>query len=164
RRRHGREPQPVRGARGRRDRSGVARPSADRTPARPPPRRDLHVAHRAELRPARPRPGARARGGARLVSEAGQWFESDPLWFKRAVFYEIHTRGFFDASQDGSGDLRGIQEKLDYPQWLGIDCIWPLPMYASPLRDGGYDISDYYAVHPDYGTVEDFKSLVDAAH
>jgi maltose alpha-D-glucosyltransferase/alpha-amylase len=92
------------------------------------------------------------------------WFESDPLWFKRAVFYEIHTRGFFDASQDGSGDLRGIQEKLDYLQWLGIDCIWLLPMYASPLRDGGYDISDYYAVHPDYGTVEDFKSLVDAAH
>jgi maltose alpha-D-glucosyltransferase / alpha-amylase len=96
------------------------------------------------------------------VSE--HWFESDPLWFKRAVFYEIHTRGFFDASQDGSGDLRGIQEKLDYLQWLGVDCIWLLPMYASPLRDGGYDISDYFAVHPDYGTVEDFKALVDAAH
>jgi maltose alpha-D-glucosyltransferase / alpha-amylase len=96
------------------------------------------------------------------VSE--HWFESDPLWFKRAVFYEIHTRGFFDASQDGSGDLRGINEKLDYLQWLGIDCIWLLPMYPSPLRDGGYDISDYFSVHPDYGTVEDFKSLVDAAH
>ena len=92
------------------------------------------------------------------------WFESDPLWFKRAVFYEIHSRGFFDANQDGSGDLRGIQEKLDYLQWLGIDCIWLLPMYASPLRDGGYDIADFFAVHPDYGSVEDFKSLVDAAH
>jgi maltose alpha-D-glucosyltransferase/alpha-amylase len=92
------------------------------------------------------------------------WFESDPLWFKRAVFYEIHIRGFFDANQDGSGDLRGIQEKLDYLQWLGIDCIWLLPMFASPLRDGGYDIADYFAVHPDYGTVEDFKALVDAAH
>jgi maltose alpha-D-glucosyltransferase/alpha-amylase len=96
------------------------------------------------------------------VSE--HWFESDPLWFKRAVFYEIHTRGFFDASQDGSGDLRGIQEKLDYLQWLGIDCIWLLPMYPSPLRDGGYDISDYFGVHEHYGTVEDFKSLVDSAH
>jgi maltose alpha-D-glucosyltransferase / alpha-amylase len=93
-----------------------------------------------------------------------QWFESDPLWFKRAVFYEIHIRGFFDSNDDGSGDLRGIQEKLDYLQWLGVDCIWLLPMYASPLRDGGYDISDYYAIHPDYGTVDDFKSLVEAAH
>ena len=61
--------------------------------------------------------------------EAGQWFESDPLWFKRAVFYEIHIRGFFDSDDNGSGDLRGIQEKLDYLQWLGIDCIWLLPMY-----------------------------------
>jgi maltose alpha-D-glucosyltransferase/alpha-amylase len=92
------------------------------------------------------------------------WFERDPLWFKRAVFYEIHTRGFFDANQDGSGDLRGIAEKLDYLQWLGIDCIWLLPMYASPLRDGGYDIANFFDVHPDYGTVEDFKSLVDGAH
>jgi len=92
------------------------------------------------------------------------WFERDPLWFKRAVFYEIHTRGFFDSNQDGSGDLRGIAEKLDYLQWLGIDCIWLLPMYPSPLRDGGYDISNFFDVHPDYGTVEDFKALVDGAH
>ena len=93
-----------------------------------------------------------------------QWFESDPLWFKRAVFYEIHIRGFFDSNDDGSGDLRGIQEKLDYLQWLGVDCIWLLPMYASPLRDGGYDIADFYSIHPDYGTVDDFRSLVEAAH
>lgn len=95
---------------------------------------------------------------------APQWFESDPLWFKRAVFYEIHTRGFFDSNDDGSGDLRGIQDKLDYLQWLGVDCIWLLPMYASPLRDGGYDVADFFQVHPDYGTVEDFRSLVEAAH
>ncbi len=93
-----------------------------------------------------------------------QWFESDPLWFKRAVFYEIHIRGFFDSNDDGSGDLRGIQDKLDYLQWLGVDCIWLLPMYASPLRDGGYDIADFYAIHPDYGTVDDFRNLVEAAH
>jgi maltose alpha-D-glucosyltransferase/alpha-amylase len=98
------------------------------------------------------------------MSEAGQWFESDPLWFKRAVFYEVHLRGFFDGSGNGSGDLRGLTDKLDYLQWLGIDCIWLLPMYPSPLRDGGYDISDYCAVHPDYGSVADFETLVEAAH
>jgi maltose alpha-D-glucosyltransferase / alpha-amylase len=95
---------------------------------------------------------------------AGQWFESDPLWFKRAVFYEIHIRGFFDSNDDGAGDLRGIQDKLDYLQWLGVDVIWLLPMYASPLRDGGYDIADFFQIHPDYGVVDDFHNLVEAAH
>ena len=94
---------------------------------------------------------------------SGHWFESDPLWFKRAVFYEIHLRGFFDANADGSGDFRGLTEKLDYLQWLGIDCIWLLPMYASPLRDGGYDIADYLTVHPDYGTIEDVRAFMEAA-
>jgi maltose alpha-D-glucosyltransferase/alpha-amylase len=98
------------------------------------------------------------------LSEGGQWFESDPLWFKRAVFYEVHLRGFFDGNDDGSGDLRGLTEKLDYLQWLGVDCVWLLPMYPSPLRDGGYDISDFFSVHPDYGTVDDFRALVEAAH
>jgi maltose alpha-D-glucosyltransferase / alpha-amylase len=98
------------------------------------------------------------------VNEAGHWFESDPLWFKHAVFYEIHVRGFFDGNADGMGDLRGVTEKLDYLEWLGIDCIWLLPMYPSPLRDGGYDIADFYDIHPDYGTVEDFRAFVDAAH
>jgi maltose alpha-D-glucosyltransferase / alpha-amylase len=98
------------------------------------------------------------------TAEPGHWFEREPLWFKRAVFYEIHLRGFFDANGDGSGDFRGLAEKLDYLQWLGVDCIWLLPMYASPLRDGGYDIADFYAVHPDYGTVEDVRMLLEAAH
>jgi len=81
-----------------------------------------------------------------------QWFERDPLWFKRAVFYEVHIRGFFDGNDDGAGDFRGLIEKLDYLQWLGVDCIWLLPMYPSPLRDGGYDIADFFGIHPDYGT------------
>jgi maltose alpha-D-glucosyltransferase/alpha-amylase len=98
------------------------------------------------------------------TTRPGHWFESDPLWFKRAVFYEIHLRGFFDGNADGSGDFRGLTDKLDYLQWLGIDCIWLLPFYASPLRDGGYDIADFYAVHPDYGTIEDVRATIEAAH
>ncbi|HSS72198.1 MAG TPA: maltose alpha-D-glucosyltransferase [Gaiellaceae bacterium] len=98
------------------------------------------------------------------MTESGHWFESDPLWFKRAVFYEIHIRGFFDGNDDGAGDFRGLIEKLDYLQWLGIDCIWLLPMYSSPLRDGGYDIADFFVIHEDYGTVDDFRLFVEAAH
>jgi maltose alpha-D-glucosyltransferase / alpha-amylase len=88
----------------------------------------------------------------------------DPEWFKHAIFYEVLTRGFSDANNDGTGDIRGIIEKLDYLEWLGIDCIWLLPFYESPLRDGGYDISDYYAVLPEFGTVDDMAELLDAAH
>jgi maltose alpha-D-glucosyltransferase/alpha-amylase len=95
---------------------------------------------------------------------APQWFGADPLWFKRAVFYEIHIRGYADGNADGIGDFVGLTEKLDYLQWLGIDCIWLLPMYPSPLRDGGYDISDFYSIHPDYGTIDDFRTFIDAAH
>jgi len=95
---------------------------------------------------------------------ASNWFESDPLWFKHAVFYEIHLRGFFDSNGDGSGDLPGLTEKLDYLEWLGIDCIWLLPMYDSPLRDGGYDIADFYAMHNDYGNMSDVRDFLDAAH
>jgi maltose alpha-D-glucosyltransferase / alpha-amylase len=89
---------------------------------------------------------------------------SDPTWYKDAVFYEIYVRGFYDSNADGIGDFRGLTEKLDYLKWLGVDCLWLLPMYASPLRDGGYDISDYYSILPEYGTLEDFKKFLDAAH
>jgi maltose alpha-D-glucosyltransferase/alpha-amylase len=99
-----------------------------------------------------------------VPTESGQWFEADPLWFKRACFYEIHIRGFADGNDDGKGDFRGLTDKLDYLQWLGIDCIWLLPMYPSPLRDGGYDIADFYSIHSDYGTVDDFQTFVEAAH
>jgi maltose alpha-D-glucosyltransferase/alpha-amylase len=88
----------------------------------------------------------------------------NPLWFKDAVFYEVYVRGFYDSNGDGIGDFNGLIEKLDYLQWLGIDCIWLLPMYQSPLRDGGYDISDYYAILPEYGTLDDFKRFLNAAH
>ncbi len=92
------------------------------------------------------------------------WFEAEPLWFKTAVFYEIHLRGFYDGDGDGSGDFRGLTDKLDYLQWLGVDCIWLLPMYQSPLRDGGYDIADFFAVHEDYGVTEDVRRFIDEAH
>jgi len=88
----------------------------------------------------------------------------DPLWFKRAIFYEVLVRGFRDSNDDGTGDIRGLTEKLDYLEWLGIDCLWLLPFYDSPLRDGGYDIRDYYAVLPEYGTVEDVAELLERAH
>ena len=88
----------------------------------------------------------------------------DPQWFKDAIFYEVYVRGFYDSNADGIGDFRGLTEKLDYLQWLGIDCIWLLPVYPSPLKDGGYDISDYYDILPEFGTLEDFKKFVNAAH
>jgi maltose alpha-D-glucosyltransferase/alpha-amylase len=89
---------------------------------------------------------------------------ADPLWYKRAVFYEVLIRGFADSNNDGTGDLRGLTERLDYLSWLGIDCVWLLPIYASPLRDGGYDISDFLSVLPDYGDLGDFVVLVEEAH
>lgn len=89
---------------------------------------------------------------------------NDPLWYKNAIFYELHIRAFSDSNGDGKGDLPGIIPRLDYLKELGVDCIWLLPMFASPLKDDGYDIADYYNIHPDYGTVEDFKKLVDEAH
>ena len=92
------------------------------------------------------------------------WFASQPLWFKTAVFYEVYVRGFHDSNGDGHGDIRGLIEKLEYLEWLGIDCLWLLPVYPSPMRDGGYDIADFYSVHPDYGDVEDLKALIDSAH
>jgi len=88
----------------------------------------------------------------------------DPLWYKRAVFYEVLIRGFSDSDGDGTGDIRGLTDKLDYLHWLGIDCVWLLPIYESPLRDGGYDISDFMKVLPEFGDLGDFVRLVDEAH
>ncbi len=88
----------------------------------------------------------------------------DPRWFKNAVFYEIPVRAFSDWNGDGIGDFRGLIDKLDYLQWLGVDCIWLLPFYPSPLRDDGYDIADFRSVSADYGTLEDFRELLDEAH
>jgi len=88
----------------------------------------------------------------------------DPYWYKRAVFYEVLVRGFADSNGDGTGDLKGLTSKLDYLSWLGIDCIWLLPIFQSPLRDGGYDISDYFSILPEFGDLGDFVQLVDQAH
>jgi maltose alpha-D-glucosyltransferase/alpha-amylase len=88
----------------------------------------------------------------------------DPLWYKDAVIYETHVRSFFDSNDDGIGDLRGLVQKLDYLQDLGVSCLWLLPLFPSPLRDDGYDISDYKGIHPDYGSLDDFRELVAAAH
>jgi len=88
----------------------------------------------------------------------------DPLWYKKAVFYEAYVRSFRDSDADGYGDFRGFTEKLDYIEWLGVDCIWLLPFYQSPLRDGGYDISDFYSILPEYGNLNDFVEFVEAAH
>lgn len=86
------------------------------------------------------------------------------MWYKNAVFYQISVRAFKDSDGDGYGDLRGIREKLDYLQTLGVDCIWLMPIYPSPLRDDGYDIADYYNIADTYGTLDDFKDLIKAAH
>src|SRR5262245_34160978 len=88
----------------------------------------------------------------------------DPLWYKDAIFYELHIRAFYDSNGDGVGDFRGATQKLDYLQDLGITCIWLLPFYQSPLKDDGYDVADYYQVHPAYGTLQDFCSFISAAH
>lgn len=88
----------------------------------------------------------------------------DPEWFKRAVFYEVLVRSFQDSNGDGVGDLQGLTSKLDYLQWLGVDCLWLPPFFASPLRDGGYDVADYKSVLPEFGDLADFMEFVDAAH
>ena len=98
--------------------------------------------------PAQPRPG----------------LDDDPQWYQTAVFYQVLLRAYSDSDASGSGDLRGLMENLDYLAWLGIDCLWIPPFYPSPLRDGGYDVSDYTAVAGEYGTIEDFTELVQVAH
>ncbi|HEX4442531.1 MAG TPA: maltose alpha-D-glucosyltransferase [Galbitalea sp.] len=88
----------------------------------------------------------------------------DTEWYRRAVFYEVMVRSFVDSNGDGSGDLSGLISRLDYLQWLGIDALWLPPIYQSPLRDGGYDVSDFRTILPEFGTVEEFRELVRRAH
>lgn len=85
-------------------------------------------------------------------------------WYEDAVFYELYIRAYGDGDGDGHGDFRGAIERLDHIQSLGVDCIWIMPMYPSPLKDDGYDVADYMGIHPDYGTLADFKAFLDAAH
>ena len=89
---------------------------------------------------------------------------SDPLWYKDAVIYQVHVKSYYDSNSDGYGDIPGLIEKLDYIQDLGVNCIWMLPFYPSPLRDDGYDIADYEGINPIYGNIEDFKRLITEAH
>ncbi len=88
----------------------------------------------------------------------------DPLWYKDAIIYQLHVNAFGDSSQDGFGDFRGLIQRLDYLQELGVDTLWLMPFYPSPLRDDGYDISDYQNVHPDYGTLADCRAFIHEAH
>ncbi len=88
----------------------------------------------------------------------------DVLWYKRAIIYQAHVRTFYDSNGDGVGDFPGLDQKLDYLAELGINTIWLMPFFPSPLRDDGYDISDYYSVHSSYGTLEDFRGFLGSAH
>ena len=90
--------------------------------------------------------------------------ERDPFWYKSGVIYEVHVRAFFDGDGDGMGDFRGLTEKLDYIKDLGVTAVWLLPFYPSPLKDDGYDIADYFNIHPMYGTLNDFKTFLREAH
>ncbi len=85
---------------------------------------------------------------------------ADPLWYKDAIIYELHVRAFSDGAGDGMGDFRGLTQKLDYLQDLGVTALWLLPFMPSPWRDDGYDISDYTDVHPSYGTLRDFQTFL----
>jgi len=84
---------------------------------------------------------------------------NNPLWYKDAIFYELYIRAFADGNGDGHGDLAGLITRLDYLQDLGVDYLWLLPMYPSPLLDDGYDIADYANIHPDYGTLQDLSLI-----
>src|SRR5256885_4644020 len=88
----------------------------------------------------------------------------DALWYKDAIIYELHVKTFADSDGDGIGDFRGLIEKLDYLQELGITAVWLLPFYPSPLKDDGYDIADYFGVNRNYGTLDDFRAFLAEAH
>ena len=90
--------------------------------------------------------------------------DPDLLWYKDVVIYQVHVKSFFDSNDDGYGDFAGLIDKLDYIQDLGVDCIWLLPFYPSPLRDDGYDIADYEGINPVYGDRRDFRNFIREAH
>ncbi|KPJ86270.1 MAG: alpha-amylase [Spirochaetes bacterium DG_61] len=98
------------------------------------------------------------------MSEELRELENDPHWYKDAIIYQLHVKAFRDTNASGMGDFRGLMEKLDYLEGLGITALWILPFYPSPGKDDGYDISDYFNVLPDYGTLRDFRTFLKAAH
>ncbi len=106
-----------------------------------------------------PRSRAGTRGAAGRA-ERSRVVGDEELWYKDAVIYEVPVRAYRDANGDGIGDFRGLTEKLDYIRDLGVTAIWLLPFYPSPLRDDGYDIADFTAVHPDYGTLRDVRAFI----
>ena len=129
-------------------------PEPDKTPARPKTDAEGYLVEPGseEFETPTPAPGD------------APWERPEPEWYKEAVFYEVLVRAFYDPEGTGSGCLQGVTQKLDYLQWLGIDCIWLPPFYDSPLRDGGYDIRNFREVLPEFGTVDDFVELMDEAH
>ena len=100
----------------------------------------------------------------RRKEEGVEALAPNPQWYKEAVIYEIHIRAFADSNDDGIGDFNGLVDRLDYLQDLGVTALWLLPFYPSPLRDGGYDISDYTKINPAYGNLKDFSRLLKEAH
>jgi maltose alpha-D-glucosyltransferase / alpha-amylase len=90
--------------------------------------------------------------------------DADPLWYRDAVIYQLNVKAFFDSDGDGMGDFKGVTSKLDYVKELGVNTIWLMPFYPSPLRDDGYDIAGYENIHPEYGTLDDFRLMLEQAH
>jgi maltose alpha-D-glucosyltransferase/alpha-amylase len=125
------------------------------------------VARRGDSR-ARPalRPGAGVAGHVVVDGSVrmAETLSSDRLWYKDAIFYQLHVKSYADSNGDGIGDFAGLATRLDHLASLGVDCLWLQPMYPSPFRDDGYDIADYTNIHPSYGTLDDFRRFLDAAH
>jgi len=125
-----------------------------------------HLERRGGIEPftARGLSSTTAQTAAETVQQAMVGFRDDALWYKDAVIYQLHVKSFFDSNNDGIGDFAGLIAKLDYIAALGVNTIWLLPFYPSPRRDDGYDISEYKAVHPDYGTMTDVRRFISSAH